>query len=95
MNKKIQIRNRVNELRTALGLSLKELADMVGVSWITIHNWSSNFNQPKVESIPFLLKALNCTFEELFYFNPIADEPEVIQPVTTESAIVDNFGGNQ
>ena len=53
-------------LRLAKGLTKKELADLAGVSRITIHNIENNDSIPKINNALKISKALGCPAAELF-----------------------------
>lgn len=63
------IHTRIKQRREALGLTMKALADMVGVAaWQTIQQWErEDGTAPKRERLAAVAKALQTTPEELLF----------------------------
>lgn len=58
--------SKVAELRKQVGLTQRQLADMVGVTESTIRNLENNRNGvEQIERIVKLCRALNCSAEDL------------------------------
>lgn len=62
------MKNRVKEMRTALGLSQSELGARVNVSRQAINAIENNKFDPSIWLAYDLAKLFNCTIEELFNF---------------------------
>ena len=62
------LNNRLKEYRTKCNLSQKELADKVGTTRQTIIAIEKGTFSPTAKLALLLCYALDCTFEELFYF---------------------------
>lgn len=62
------LHNRLKETRTAKGLSQSALAEMVGVSRNTISSIETGQFNPTAKLALILCTALDCKFEDLFYF---------------------------
>lgn len=56
---------QLRSLRVAQGLSVRALADLVGVSKVTIWKWEKGDNEPQARLIPPLARALNIPPVEL------------------------------
>lgn len=56
---------RLRELRKKRGLTQRELASMVNVSFMTMRRWEASEHSPRIEEIKKLARALNVTEGEL------------------------------
>lgn len=65
-SKKSLLRNDIKLWRIRKELTQQELADMVGVSRVTISYWETNTKCPTDKYKLALCKALNCTLSDLF-----------------------------
>ena len=63
--------NRIEEVRTNLGLTRQELADIVGVHYQTIGYLEREEYSPSLVLALRISKALNQEVSELFSLNPI------------------------
>jgi len=53
----------VSDKREELDLTLRELADEIGVNWITVWRWERARNCPKDDAMPYWIeKILGVTF---------------------------------
>lgn len=68
MDNKLVLLNRLKEVRTAVGLSQGQLAEMVGVSRNTISSIETGQFNPTAKLALVICIALDKKFEELFYF---------------------------
>ena len=68
MKDKLELKNRLKEFRTELGLSQAQLAEMVGVSRNTISSIETGQFKPTAKLALILCIALDKKFEDLFYF---------------------------
>lgn len=55
-------RFKLKEIREAAGMSVNELAKIVGVSTKTLMNWENNITWPRVDKFEIIVKffGLNC-----------------------------------
>ena len=55
-------RFKLKEIREAAGMSVNELAKIVGVSTKTLMNWGNNITWPRVDKFEIIVKffGLNC-----------------------------------
>ncbi len=51
--------------RKALGMTQQELADKTGVGRTTVTMWETGAGNPRIQVLPALAKALQCTVDEL------------------------------
>ena len=56
---------RLIELRTAMGLSQRQLAKMLNITGVTIHYWEKNQRNPDAEKIIRLAKFFNVSADYL------------------------------
>ena len=68
MNEKLILKNNLKAARSEKGLSLQQLADMVGVSRNTISSIETGQFNPTAKLALILCIALDKKFEELFFF---------------------------
>ncbi|MBD2593580.1 helix-turn-helix domain-containing protein [Nostoc spongiaeforme FACHB-130] len=80
--------NNLKSIRTRLGMSQQDLADMAGVSRQSISGVESGEHAPSVGMSLRLAKALGCKVEDLFWFEEeLADNFE--QTMTNSSVAVE------
>lgn len=60
------IGNRIRDHRKAMGLSQKQLAKKVGLSYTTVSKWETGIAEPKVFCAICLAQFFGTTVEELF-----------------------------
>ena len=68
MDEQLVLKNKLKEIRTEKGLSQSALAEMVGVSRNTISSIETGQFNASAYLAALLCVALECKFEELFYF---------------------------
>lgn len=68
MEDQLILKNRIKEMRTELGLSQAQLAEMVGVSRNTISSIETGQFSPTAKLALVICIALDKKFEDLFYF---------------------------
>ncbi|WP_375491983.1 substrate-binding domain-containing protein [uncultured Nostoc sp.] len=83
MKLEVNLCNNLKSIRTRLGMSQQELANIAGVTRQTIGGLESGQYAPSVTVSLRLAKALGCTVEELFWLEE--DLPE-IEAIVAESA---------
>ena len=55
----------LKNIRLSKGLSQKELANILTVSFQTISHWESNYSEPDLTTLKRLTEVLNCSYEDL------------------------------
>ena len=68
MDDKLNLKNRLKEVRAERGISQQELASMVGVSRNTISSIETGQFNPTAKLALILCIALDKKFEDLFFF---------------------------
>lgn len=68
MNSHLKLKNNLKELRQKAGLTQTQLADKVGSSKNTISSIETGQFCPTAYLAALLCIALDCKFEDLFYF---------------------------
>jgi putative transcriptional regulator len=68
MDEKLILKNNLKSMRNEKKLSQQQLADMVGVSRNTISSIETGQFNPTAKLALVLCIALECKFEDLFYF---------------------------
>ena len=61
--------NGFKKSRLVAGLTQIELAEKLGVSVVSIHNWEIGRNLPKVKRLKHVAEILNTTVEDLLDFD--------------------------
>ncbi|MBQ7344365.1 MAG: helix-turn-helix transcriptional regulator [Clostridia bacterium] len=83
MNDKIQLENRLKEIRTEQKISQGELARMVGVSRNTISSIETGQYCPTAKLAYTIVIALDNRFEDVFYFEnylgPTSEEKDEVE----------------
>ena len=68
MNSHLKLKNRLKEYRRKAGLTQTQLAEKVGSSKNTISSIETSQFCPTAYLAALLCEALDCKFEDLFYF---------------------------
>ena len=68
MDNGLILKNKLKECRQAKGMSQEELAKTVGTTRQTIISIEKNFFNPSAKLALLLCVALECKFEDLFFF---------------------------
>lgn len=68
MDEKLKLKNNLKQLRKDRKLSQQQLADLIGVSRNTISSIETGQFNPTAKLALILCIALECQFEDLFYF---------------------------
>ena len=68
MDKNLQLQNNLKAIRTRKNLSQEQLAVMVGTTRQTIISIEKQIFNPTAKLALLLCVALDCKFEELFFF---------------------------
>lgn len=71
MNSHLKLKNKLKEYRQKAGLTQTQLAEMVGSSKNTISSIETGQFCPTAYLAALLCIALECKFEELFYFEEV------------------------
>ena len=68
MDKNLKLQNNLKEIRTAKNLSQEQLAGLVGTTRQTIISIEKQVFNPTAKLALLLCVALDCKFEDLFFF---------------------------
>ena len=68
MDKNLKLQNNLKDIRTAKNLSQEQLAALVGTTRQTIISIEKQVFNPTAKLALLLCVALDCKFEDLFYF---------------------------
>ena len=81
----MEVKDIITNRRTELGLTMKELADMVGVSEGTISRWESgeieNMRRDKIATLAKVLNISPGVIMEWEEYEPLPDVPEIVLEV--------------
>lgn len=55
----------IKEQREKIGLTQKQLAEMLGIRQSTVAMWETEINKPRADKLLELAKILGCTVDEL------------------------------
>ena len=75
---------KLKKLRTDKGLTQKDLADQLHVTFQTVSKWESDTNEPDIATLKELAQLYGCTFDYL-----LNDEEEPIQKEESKEAVTD------
>ncbi len=75
---------KLRELRNKSGMTQRELADLLHVSFQTVSKWESGINEPDFSTLKELAKVLSTTTSELL------DEPESMNAVVSTDEVIGN-----
>jgi molybdate-binding protein/DNA-binding XRE family transcriptional regulator len=89
MKQNKSLRNNLKSIRTRLGMSQQDLANLAGVTRQTISGVESEQYTPSVAITLRLAKALGCQVEDLFWFEQDSPQIEVLltKPVTSSKQV--------
>ena len=59
------MKDTIKELRVKKGLTQEQLGKLLNVARVTITCWESGQNRPKIDMLPALSKALDCSIDDL------------------------------
>ena len=69
----------LKRMRTAAGLSLRELGSRLGVSAQAVHKWETGVAWPSAYLLPQIAEALDCSIADLYMDGPQAAEDEILR----------------
>ena len=75
---------KIKKLRTEKGLTQKDLADQLHVTFQTVSKWESGINEPDIATLKELSKLFNCSFDYLLN----DDEETPIELVVKEVPVI-------
>lgn len=73
------IGHKIKEYRTMKGMTQKDLADTLHVTYQAVSRWENNDAEPSIDSLKAMCKIFNCTTDELFGMK--SSSPEKVQVV--------------
>ncbi len=76
---KMNIGNKIKELRKQRGITQEQLATSIGISFQAVSKWENNIALPDITLAPMLASYFGVTMDELFDFNLQEIEAEVEQ----------------
>lgn len=90
------LRNNLKSIRTSLGMSQQDLANLAGVTRQTISGVESRHCAPAVAMKLRLASALGCHVEDLFWFEQELPEVEAIlaKSILLQSKTASQFGAD-
>lgn len=74
---------KIRKLRNEAGLTQKELAEELNVTFQTVSKWESDVNEPDISNIKQLAKIFHCSVEFLFSDDDSGDPKKVDNSETT------------
>ena len=72
---------KLKKLRTDKGLTQKDLADQLNVTFQTVSKWESDTNEPDIATLKELSKFFSCSFDDLLNDEEEAPKEEKTEPV--------------
>ena len=77
MYEKINFKNRINEIRTSHKIKQKDLAKLCGLSINALSDMEHQKYQPTAYNCALLCYYMDCTFEDMFYFEDFVSQKRV------------------
>ena len=74
---KMNIGNKIKELRKARKITQEQLANAIGISFQAVSKWENNIALPDITLAPVLANYFGVSMDELFDFSLIEMEDEV------------------
>lgn len=78
---------KIKEFRSKAGLTQKDLADQLHVTYQAVSRWENGDAEPSIETLKEMCGILNCSIEELFEMEK-KEEPKVEEKITVVEKIV-------
>ena len=78
---------KIKEFRNKAGLTQKDLADQLHVTYQAVSRWENGDAEPSIETLKEMCGILNCSIEELFEMEK-KEEPKVEEKITVVEKIV-------
>ena len=69
--------SKIKEYRTKAGLTQKELADELHVTYQAVSRWENEDAEPSFDMLKDLCKILNCSTDDLFEISKKQDEEKI------------------
>ena len=63
--------NNIKTIRDKIGMTQKQLSELLGVSRASVAMWETGKSMPRADMLPLIAASLGCTIDDLY-----ADEPE-------------------
>lgn len=81
---------KIKDYRTKLGLTQKDLADKLNVTFQAVSRWENDDVEPSFDTVKEMAKLFNCSIDELFGVEsaPVKEEPEPEPVRVVEKVIV-------
>lgn len=84
--------NRIKELREKNGILQKELADMMGVNYVSVSKWENGKASPSEENLQKLAEYLGCEPEEILSGLENKKEPQnSVELTAAEKRLIDTI----
>lgn len=75
------IGHKIKEYRTKAGLTQKELADGLHITYQAVSRWENDDAEPSFDTLKDICEILNCSLDELFEMKKQNDVEEKVQIV--------------
>ena len=81
---------KIKEYRSKLGLTQKDLADKLNVTFQAVSRWENDDVEPSFDTVKEMAKLFNCSIDDLFGVEntPTEDEPKQEQVKIVEKVVV-------
>lgn len=79
---------KIKELRNKAGLTQKELADKLHVTYQAVSRWENDDAEPSIDTLKEMCGILNCSIEELFDMERKEEDKPIEEKVTVVEKIV-------
>ncbi len=90
MGIKKELGKRIQDYRKQQNLTQERLAEIVGIDTISMSKIETGRNYPTAENLEKIAKTLNVEVYELFVFDNIKDNKELLAEITDNLKIISN-----
>ena len=79
---------KIKELRNKAGLTQKDLADQLHVTYQAVYRWENDDAEPSIGTLKEMCEILNCSIEELFEIEKKEEQNPVDEKVTIVEKVI-------
>ena len=79
---------KIKKLRNEKGLTQKDLANLVNVTFQTVSKWENDENEPDVSTLRRLSQLFGCSMDDLLSEEEVTQEEKPIEEPTPQTAVI-------
>ena len=88
------IGSKIKEYRIKAGLTQKDLADELHVTYQAVSRWENNDAEPSIDTLREMCRLLNCSMDDLFEVEKVVEQPKqeenTVQEIGPVLAVCEN-----